>query len=80
MARFVPQNRYRMVCLESGRVIVVFQLYPEMRPLESCRQACQELGIDPADGNYRLDSLKQNTRTKKFRWSRVYRFCLERYS
>ena len=77
VARFVSQNRYRMVDLQTGKVIVVFQLYPGSTPLKSCRQACCEFGIELDVGSYRLDSLKQNTGTKGFKWVRVYRFSLE---
>jgi hypothetical protein len=77
MARFVPQNRYRMVDLQSGSVVVVFQLYPDMRPLESCQKACYELGIELNVGSYRLDRMKQNTDTRRFKWSKVYKFSLE---
>jgi hypothetical protein len=79
VARFESVNRYRMVSLESGSVVVVFQLYPGMKPLESCRRACAELGIEVDDGNYRLDSLKQNTETREFRWNKAYRFSLEQH-
>jgi hypothetical protein len=79
MARWVPRNRYRMVQIKSGGVVVVFQSYPGMNPLDSCRQACCELEIELDTGCYRLDSLKQNTETKDFRWTRVYRFSLERH-
>jgi hypothetical protein len=66
-----------MVDMQTGGVVVVFQPYPGMKPLESCRKACNELGIDPACGHYRLDKLKQNSETGNFKWVRVYRFSLE---
>lgn len=78
MARLVPQSRYRMVDLQTGKVVVIFQLYSGLKPLESCRRACHELGIKLDVGYYRLDSLKQNTDTGGFKWSKVYRFSLER--
>ena len=77
MAKWVSVNRYRMVDLRSGRIVVVFQLYPQVKPLESCRLACDELGVELDAGHYRLDSLKQDAETKVYRWSRVYRFSLE---
>lgn len=80
MARLVPVNRYRMVDLRSGGVVVIFQPYPGMNPLESCRRACYELEIGVRVGNYRLDSLKQDPATKKFKWRKVYKFSLEKYS
>lgn len=80
MARLMPINRYRMVDLRTGAVVVVFMLYPGMQPLESCRRACHELGIDVEVGNYRLDTLKQDIDTKKFKWKKIYKFSLEQHS
>jgi hypothetical protein len=77
MVHLTSINRYRMVDLQSGGVVVVFQSYPGMKPLESCRLACHELGIDPGEGHYRLDKLRQNSETRNFRWAKVYRFSLE---
>jgi hypothetical protein len=77
VAKFVSQNRYRLVNLQSGKVVVVFQITPGVSPYESGRQACHELGIELDVGSYRLDSLKQNRTTRDFKWSKVYRFSLE---
>ena len=77
MARLVPVDRYRMVDLKSGTVVVTFKLYPGMQPMESCRRACEEFGIEPTIGSYRLDRLKQNRQTRGLQWARVYRFSLE---
>lgn len=77
MSRLMPQNRYRMVDLRTGKVVVVFQLRPGVRPLEGCREACCDLGIEVDVGSYRLDRLKQDPATRKFKWSRAYMFSLE---
>ena len=77
MPRLVGVNRYRMVDLQSGMVVMVFTTYPGLRVLDSCQRACQELDIDPGVGTYRIDHLKQHTASGQLRWVKLYRFVLE---
>jgi hypothetical protein len=77
MSKLMPENRYRLVELKSGKVMMVFQTYPEMNPVSSCREACRELDLDLDVGFYRLDRMKKNSETGAFRWVKIYKFSLE---
>jgi hypothetical protein len=77
MAQFVSVNRYRMVDLQTGKILVVFLARPGAGTLDSCRQACREMDVDPGVGEFRIDRMKQDRKTKTFKWVRIYRFALE---
>jgi hypothetical protein len=74
---FRATTRYRLVDLRTGQVLIVFQAYARKSPWDSCRLACDEFGVKPTPGHYRLDGLIRSLRTGKFRWSRRYEFVLK---
>lgn len=74
---FLGTSRYRLVDLRTGQVVIVFQAYARVSPIESCRIACKEVGIVPSTGPYRLDCMLRSVATGKLRWGRRQSFVLE---
>ena len=74
---FRSTSRYRLVDLQTGQVVIVFQAYARMSPMDSCQMACGEFKITPVSGPYRLECLVRNATTGTLRWSHRNSFVLD---